>query len=55
LVALSEGGYAVRVVDDSTEEGYRLVAVQPGLFTDERVEVSGSGLKAGMTVVVPGE
>ena len=55
LVALAEGGYAVRVVDDSADEGYRLVAVQPGLFTDERVEVSGDGLKAGMTVEVPGE
>ena len=55
LVALAEGGYAVRVVDDTGDEGYRLVAVQPGLFTDERVEVSGDGLKSGMTVVVPGE
>jgi peptidoglycan hydrolase-like protein with peptidoglycan-binding domain len=53
LVALAEGGYAVRVVDDTAESGYRLVAVQPGLFADERVEVSGQGLKAGMTVVVP--
>lgn len=55
LVALAEGGYAVRVVDDAAAEGYRLVAVQPGLFADERVEVSGRGLKAGMAVVVPGE
>ncbi len=55
LVALAEGGYAVRVVDDSADEGYRLVAVRPGLFAEERVEVSGQGLKAGMTVVVPGE
>lgn len=53
LVALAEGGYAVRVVDDTAEPGYRLVAVQPGLFADERVQVSGDGLRAGMTVVVP--
>jgi multidrug efflux system membrane fusion protein len=55
LVALAEGGYAVRVVDDTADEGYRLVAVRPGLFAEERVEVSGHGVKAGMTVVVPGE
>ena len=55
LVALAEGGYAVRLVDDTAEQGYRLVAVQPGLFSDERVEVSGQGLKAGTSVVVPSE
>jgi peptidoglycan hydrolase-like protein with peptidoglycan-binding domain len=55
LVALAEGGYGLRVVDDAAEEGYRFVAVQPGLFADERVEVSGEGLKAGLAVVVPGE
>ena len=51
LVALSEGGYAVRV--DSGTGSPRLVAVDPGFFADGYVEVSGSELKAGDRVVVP--
>ena len=31
----------------------RLVAVETGLFADGSVEISGSGLAAGMLVVVP--
>jgi len=43
LLALAEGGYGVQVVDgDST----RIVAVQTGLFSGGRVEVSGSGITA---------
>jgi hypothetical protein len=51
LVALSEGGYAVEVqgADGTT----RLIAVETGLFADGTVEVTGSGLEAGMLVIVP--
>jgi peptidoglycan hydrolase-like protein with peptidoglycan-binding domain len=48
LLALAEGGYAVEVVDGANR---RLVPVKPGLFADGKVEVSGSDLRAGMTVV----
>jgi multidrug efflux pump subunit AcrA (membrane-fusion protein) len=52
LLALTEGGYAVEVVepDDTT----RLVGVETGMFADGWVEVSGEGLTEGMRVVVPG-
>jgi hypothetical protein len=49
LLALSEGGYAVEVVEG---EGTRLVAVEPGFFGDGLVEISGS-VEAGTLVVVP--
>ncbi len=54
LLALAGGGYAVEVVDPSGS--HRLVAVGLGLFDDAEglVEVSGSGLRAGQRVVVPG-
>jgi len=48
LVARPGGGYAVESAAD-----HILVAVTPGLYTDSLVEVSGSGLRAGMRVVVP--
>jgi peptidoglycan hydrolase-like protein with peptidoglycan-binding domain len=48
LLALAEGGYAVEVMEGANR---RLVAVQPGLFADGQVEVSGPELKAGMRVV----
>jgi peptidoglycan hydrolase-like protein with peptidoglycan-binding domain len=48
LVARPGGGYAVEAAAD-----HGLVAVTPGLYTDSLVEVSGSGLRAGMQVVVP--
>jgi multidrug efflux pump subunit AcrA (membrane-fusion protein) len=51
LVALSEGGYAVRVDDGSG--GSRLVAVDPGFFADGLVEITSSQLEAGDRVVVP--
>ncbi|NUU21974.1 MAG: peptidoglycan-binding protein [Streptomycetaceae bacterium] len=51
LVALAEGGYAVEVVDPSGAR--RLVAVQPGLFANGRVEITGTGLAAGQKVRVP--
>ena len=54
LLARSGGGYAVEVVaGDGT---HSLVRVRPGLFDDAAgmVQVSGSGLRAGQRVVVPG-
>jgi hypothetical protein len=54
LLALTEGGYAVQISDASAASGYRLVAVEPGLFADGWVEVSGRDLTEGTEVVVPG-
>jgi multidrug efflux pump subunit AcrA (membrane-fusion protein) len=52
LLALAEGGYAVEVVDpDGTTH---LVAVEPGMYADGIVEISGKGIKKGMKMVVPG-
>ena len=51
LLALSEGGYGVQVVDGST---IRILTVETGLFADGRVQVSGNGLVEGMKVGVPG-
>jgi peptidoglycan hydrolase-like protein with peptidoglycan-binding domain len=45
LVALSEGGYAVQLSDDT------LIAVEVGLFAKGLVEVSGDGLTVGAKVV----
>jgi multidrug efflux pump subunit AcrA (membrane-fusion protein) len=53
LLALVEGGYAVQVPDDREPSGYRLVAVEPGLFADGWVEITGRGLTEGTEVVVP--
>lgn len=50
LLALAEGGYGVQVVDGSTT---RLVRVQTGLFADGKVEITGSGLRAGLKVAMP--
>lgn len=49
LLALAEGGYAVEVVHAG---GTRLVRVEPGLFADGRVQVTGD-LTEGAKVVVP--
>ena len=51
LVALSEGGYAVRVEANGGDS--RLVGVDPGFFADGLVEVTSDGLAAGDRVVVP--
>ena len=53
LVAQAGGGYAVEEVTASG--GRRLVPVTPGLFDDAAglVQVTGSGLAAGIRVVVP--
>jgi peptidoglycan hydrolase-like protein with peptidoglycan-binding domain len=50
LVALAEGGYGVEVVEGSATH---YVAVETGLFASGRVEVTGGGLREGMTVGVP--
>src|SRR5579859_2384092 len=50
LVALAGGGYAVDVVQGGAAH---LVAVQTGLFSQTLVQVSGTGLTAGMRVQVP--
>ncbi len=49
LLALSEGGYAVEVVEGA---GTKLVAVEPGFFGDGLVEIIGS-VEAGTLVVLP--
>jgi multidrug efflux pump subunit AcrA (membrane-fusion protein) len=49
LLALEEGGYAVETVDAAGR--HQLVAVRLGVFSNGMVEVSGSGLRAGMKVV----
>jgi hypothetical protein len=50
LSALQGGGYGVDVVIGSNS---RLVAVTTGLYANNLVQVSGSGLSAGMRVQVP--
>ncbi len=50
LLALSEGGYGLQVVDGTTT---KIVAVETGLFADGRVEVSGGGIAEGTKVGVP--
>jgi multidrug efflux pump subunit AcrA (membrane-fusion protein) len=51
LVALAEGGYGVEVVEGSRS---LYVKVTTGLFANGRVEVTGEGLREGMTVGTPG-
>lgn len=50
LLALQEGGYGVRVVEGGAT---RVVRVTPGLFARGRVEVTGDGLREGLSVEVP--
>jgi len=47
LLALAEGGYGVEQPNGS------LVKVETGMFDDGYVEISGDGVREGMTVVVP--
>ena len=51
LLALAEGGYAVEVVDPAGST--HLVRVEPGMFADGFVAISGRGIQAGTKVVVP--
>jgi hypothetical protein len=61
LVALAEGGYAVEVTTDtdtsdttaSTATATSLIAVEPGLFADGFVSITGEQVQAGLQVVVP--
>jgi peptidoglycan hydrolase-like protein with peptidoglycan-binding domain len=48
LLARQGGGYAVHVLEGGAS---RYVPVEPGLYGDDWVEVSGDALRAGMTVV----
>jgi peptidoglycan hydrolase-like protein with peptidoglycan-binding domain len=50
LLALTEGGYGVQLVEGSTT---RYVAVTTGMFAGGRVEVSGPEIAEGVTVGVP--
>ncbi|SEG72981.1 Multidrug efflux pump subunit AcrA (membrane-fusion protein) [Thermomonospora echinospora] len=50
LRALPQGGYGVQVV---TGGSVRLVPVEPGLYAQGRVEISGPGVTAGTRVGVP--
>jgi peptidoglycan hydrolase-like protein with peptidoglycan-binding domain len=52
LVALAEGGYAVRIPDATQPSGHRLVGVQTGMYASGRVEIT-QGLRAGQVVAVP--
>lgn len=51
LIALTEGGYAVEVM--AGDGSIALIAVDPGLFADGRVEVTSDGLEVGMAIVIP--
>ncbi len=53
LLARSEGGYAVQVVDDAEPQGYRTVPVEVGAIAGEWAQVTGDGIEAGVEVVVP--
>jgi multidrug efflux pump subunit AcrA (membrane-fusion protein) len=50
LVALAEGGYGLEIVEGSTTH---YIKVETGLFANGRVEVTGDGLREGMTVGMP--
>jgi peptidoglycan hydrolase-like protein with peptidoglycan-binding domain len=51
LLALSEGGYGLEVVDDGTTS---IVAVTTGLFADGMVQIEGDEIAAGTVVGVAG-
>ncbi|WP_018588454.1 efflux RND transporter periplasmic adaptor subunit [Salinispora arenicola] len=50
LLALAEGGYGVEVI---TPTGSHLIAVETGLFSNGRVEISGPEVTEGLTVGLP--
>jgi len=50
LVALQEGGFGVEVVADGSSQ---YVPVKTGMFANGRVEISGAGIAAGVSVGVP--
>ena len=56
LVALAEGGYALEVVGGNSADGSQLtnlIAVEPGLFADGFVSITGDQVSDGLHVVVP--
>ena len=53
LLALTEGGYGVQLVDRSQPGGSRLVSVEVGTYSDDWVQVTGRGVEPGARVVVP--
>ena len=56
LVALAEGGYALEVVGGNSADGSQLtnlIAVEPGLFADGFVSITGDQVSDGLQVVVP--
>jgi hypothetical protein len=52
LLALSEGGYGLEVVDDDGTTS--IVSVTTGLFADGKVQVEGDGITEGTVVGVAG-
>jgi peptidoglycan hydrolase-like protein with peptidoglycan-binding domain len=48
LLARQGGGYAIEVAEGGA---HRMIAVEPGLYAEDWVEVSGDGLREGMKVV----
>jgi multidrug efflux pump subunit AcrA (membrane-fusion protein) len=48
LLARQGGGYAIEVVEGGV---HRMVPVEPGLYAEDWVEVSGAGVREGMKVV----
>jgi peptidoglycan hydrolase-like protein with peptidoglycan-binding domain len=52
LLALAEGGYAVEVVEPGGST--HLVRVEPGMYADGMVEITGKGIDDGTKVVIPG-
>jgi hypothetical protein len=51
LLALAEGGYAVEVIDPGGST--HLASVEPGMYADGMVEITGNGIEDGTKVVVP--
>jgi peptidoglycan hydrolase-like protein with peptidoglycan-binding domain len=52
LLALATGGYGIEVLEPNGT--YTTLAVQAGVFSDNLVEIRGTGITAGMSVVVAG-
>jgi multidrug efflux system membrane fusion protein len=53
LLALAEGGYALQIPDPASASGSKLIAVKAGTTAGDYIGVSGDGISAGLTVVVP--